>query len=117
MKKVLVADDDLAILEVVSILLEEAGYDVVTVNDGTVLSLVHEVKPDLLLLDIWMAGVDGGELTRILKKDPLTMRIPIILISANRDTEKIAMQAGANAFISKPFDIDDFTAVVKKWIT
>jgi CheY-like chemotaxis protein len=117
MKKILVADDDTAILDVICIILEEEGYEVLAASEGNIIDLVNETHPDLLLLDIWMSGVDGGEVARQLKEMPSTKNIPILLISANRDTEKIAGLSGADGFISKPFDIDEFAAVVKKWVS
>jgi CheY-like chemotaxis protein len=117
MKKIFVADDDAAILDVICIILEEEGYEVFAVSEGSIIDLVTETQPDLLLLDIWMSGVDGGEIAKKLKEMPTTKDIPILLISANRDTERIAGLSGADGFISKPFDIDEFAAVVKKWVS
>jgi len=59
----------------------------------------------LLLLDIWMAGVDGRDVCKYLKSQQPTKHIPIIMVSANQDTEKIAREAGADDCITKPFDM------------
>ena len=61
--------------------------------------------PDLLLLDIWMAGMNGGEICAHLKGEKTTRHLPIILFSANKDTETIAKTVGADGFILKPFDM------------
>lgn len=105
-KRILVADDDMAILDSLQLLLEDAGYKVITVDSGeTVLQLPQNALPDLVLLDIWMSGADGRELCKAFKQAEKTKNIPVILFSANRDIEKYAKEAGANDFIEKPFEI------------
>ena len=106
-RKILVADDDPAILEVISLILEDAGYEVKTTVDGQTVQLAQEYVPDLILLDLWMSGMDGRNICKNLKDDKSTKHIPIIMISANKDTEKIAKEAGANDFLAKPFDMKD----------
>lgn len=109
MKKfILVCDDDPGIVDVATIILEENGYDVATASRGDeVLAAVEARKPDLILLDLWMPGMTGEKITKQLKSQPTTEAIPIIIFSANKDTHKIATEAGADAFISKPFDINE----------
>jgi CheY-like chemotaxis protein len=118
-KKILIADDDADILEALTLILEEDGYAVETTSDGAKLSalgtLEHDL-PDLLLLDIWMSGCNGREMCQLLKHQPQTRTLPIILFSANRETEQIAQEAGADAFIEKPFDLDDLLAVVARYV-
>jgi len=104
-KKVLVADDDPGILDMIQLVLEDAGYVVVTSMDGGVDKLLKLSKPNIILLDIWMSGVDGRDICRHLKSEHETKHIPVIMISANKDTEQIARAAGADDFIHKPFDI------------
>jgi CheY-like chemotaxis protein len=114
-KKILVADDDPAILEVITFMLEDAGYEVVTTVGGDTEKCVQESKPDLLLLDIWMSGMDGRNICKNLKSRKATMHMPIIMISANKDTKKIAKEVGANDFISKPFEMKTLLSLVKKY--
>ena len=107
-KKVLVCEDDEGIFEIAQIVLTEAGYEVHSAMSKVgIWDAIRQWKPDVILLDLWMPEVSGAELTRELKQDPLFQKIPIIIVSANRETEKIARQAGANDFIYKPFDIND----------
>ena len=114
-KKILVADDDPAILDSIKMILELEGYEVVTtVNGATVPSLLKN-KPDLLLLDIWMSGQDGKDICRTLKADKATKNIPIIMVSASRDVAASAKEAGADDFLTKPFEMDDLLAKVKKY--
>jgi DNA-binding response OmpR family regulator len=112
--KILIAEDDKAIVEVVKIILDEAGYTTSTIEDSdSVVKVVEQKKPDLILLDIWLSGEDGGEIAKILKSQEKTKKIPIIMISANNETEQIAKDAGADGFLKKPFDINDLLNIVK----
>jgi DNA-binding response OmpR family regulator len=115
-KKILVADDDPAILHSLQMLLEDEGYQVETTVDGATIGDAQGFRPDLILLDIWMSGMDGREICRQLKSRDNTKGIPIVMISANRDTEQIARQAGADDFIAKPFDIDELLVKVEQAI-
>ncbi len=111
-KKILVADDDLAIIDSLKIMLELYDYSVCTTADGSVVKMMRSEKPDLLLLDIWMSGVDGRDLCREIKKDKIFKHIPIIMISASRDVSKSSKEAGADDFIAKPFELDDLLGKV-----
>lgn len=106
-KKILVADDDLAICEAVQFMLEEEGYRVETMLRGERLYKLDKELPDLLLLDIWLSGQDGREICKYLKKKAATQHIPIIMISASRDMAESVNHAGADDFLAKPFKIDD----------
>ena len=110
-KKIIVADDDKDIVAVLTMMLEDAGYEVSSTANGQTAQKVC----DYLLLDIWMAGVDGRDICKQLKNQRLTKHIPIIMISANQDTEKIAREAGADDFIAKPFDMDKLLAKVAQY--
>jgi len=114
-KKILVADDDPAILDAIQIMLEDAGYDVVTSVNGETVYKMEKSFPDLLLLDIWMSGMDGRDICRYLKNQEVTCNIPIIMISANKDTDKMAKDAGANDFLAKPFQMNDLLEKVAKY--
>lgn len=104
-KKILVIDDDPGILDSLKLLLKEFDYKVETSSNGKVAYNLKEELPDLILLDIWMSGTDGRDVCKYLKKQKKTKHIPIIMFSANKDTESIAKEAGADDFIYKPFDM------------
>lgn len=105
-KKILIADDDEGIVDAVTMILEVMGYDVeFTYDGGTVLDAVKN-KPDLIMLDIWMSGHDGRDICRQLKNDPAYQEIPILMISASRNIKQSALDAGANDFMEKPFEMD-----------
>lgn len=106
---IIIIDDDKGITDVVRIILEEKGYRTICVTESDQFQTVFETaKPDMILLDLWMEGLDGLQITRQIKKSPETARIPIIIISATKDGEQKAREAGADDFLAKPFDILTF---------
>jgi DNA-binding response OmpR family regulator len=114
LKKIMIADDDPGIVDAVEIILDFEGYEVSsTFNGAAVLDMKTEF-PDLLLLDIWMSGSDGRDICRELKHRSDTRAIPIIMISASRDIERSAYEAGADDFLAKPFEIDDLLGKIKR---
>jgi DNA-binding response OmpR family regulator len=115
-KKILVADDNPAILDALRIILEEEGYEVETKEDGASARGMKEPLPDLLLLDITMSGIDGRDICKHLKSAAATQHVPIVMVSATKNVEKIAKESGADDFISKPFQMDHLLAVVAKHV-
>lgn len=115
-KKILIADDDQAIVESLEMVLENADYAVKSTVDGRVIPMMKKEKPDLLLLDIWMSGTDGREICKKLKKNKKTKDIPIIMISASRDIKKSTEDAGADDFLEKPFEIDNLLEKIQKYL-
>ncbi|WP_153800749.1 response regulator [Foetidibacter luteolus] len=113
-KKVYVADDDPFILELISIILNDKGYEVITSPDGRSLETLTEV-PDLILLDISMSGSDGSEICKKIKTNASLPRRPVVLISANRNIQEIATGCGADDILPKPFDIKDVIALAEKY--
>lgn len=107
-KKILIFDDDESIVDVLTIILDEAGYRVISAIEGKeALGLTKKEKPDLILLDILMSGMNGKEFKESLKEIKGANEIPIIVISANAKTEEISKEIGAVDFITKPFEIDE----------
>jgi DNA-binding response OmpR family regulator len=104
-KRILIADDDEAILDATAMLLEAVGYEVSITLDGSKVMSKLQNKPDLLLLDIWMSGVDGRQVCKEVKYNKLTKDIPVLMISASRDIKQSALDAGADGFLEKPFDM------------
>jgi DNA-binding response OmpR family regulator len=113
-KKIFVADDDASIVDAIQLILEDAGYTVKTTVDGKTVQDMQQELPDLLLLDIWMSGMDGSKICAHLKAQPRTKNIPIIIVSANKDTKSIALDCGADDFLSKPFDMHELLDKVAK---
>lgn len=113
-KKIMIADDDPGIVDAIEMLLEFEGYQVSSTVDGaTVLELKNEDLPDLLLLDIWMSGQDGRDICKKFKQDETTKHIPVVMISASRDIKESAMEAGADDFLAKPFEMNDLLTKIR----
>lgn len=114
-KKILVADDDQSIVDSITMILEEEGYNVHSATKNVdAVSAVKNTKPDLVLLDIWIDKQDGREICQMLKKDAMTSGIPIVIISASDGAARMAIEAGADDFISKPFEIDELLGKILK---
>lgn len=115
-KRVLVADDDPAMLDVLRLILEEGGYAVeMAPGERSVLAKL-DVPPDLIMLDVRLSGADGRDLCRRLKRRQSTKAIPMVMISASAETEETAELSGADAFVAKPFDMDDLLDLVARLI-
>lgn len=105
--RVLVVDDNLTNLKLIEYLLRSKGYDVSTALDAeSALSEVCAQKPDLVLMDLQLPGMDGLELTRRLKGDPATRHIVILAVTAYamKGDEERARSAGCDGYIPKPID-------------
>jgi DNA-binding response OmpR family regulator len=114
-KKILVVDDDHSILDVISFVLEDAGYIVQTLSSGeTVLAVIRKFHPDLVLMDIMLADMDGRLICQELKGNLETEDLPVILISATHNLADTLRQLGApNDFLAKPFDIEILVSKVR----
>jgi DNA-binding response OmpR family regulator len=115
-KTILIADDDEGILDATSAILEFEGYHVSSTLDGASVLRLEGKLPDLLLLDIWMSGTDGTDVCRQLKNNADTSHLPVIMVSASRDIEQYARDAGADDFLAKPYDMKDLLEKVKRWL-
>lgn len=106
--KILIVDDEPDIVETLSFMLQARNFDVVTASDGLeALSKVKSERPDLVLLDIMMPGMDGYEVCIKLKTDKETKNIPVVMLTARGENEAVirAHKAGANDYIVKPFTL------------
>ncbi|TLD41890.1 MAG: response regulator [Candidatus Jettenia ecosi] len=115
-KKIILAEDNLAIVDALTIMLEEFGYEVIPIVDGNTVKDKLKEKPDLVLFDLWMPGWNGRDACRHLKSNEDTKDIPVIIISADRDIAQLAKEAGTDDFIAKPFQIEDLLAKVEKYL-
>lgn len=113
-KRILIADDDEGIVDATSYMLEVSGYEVSQVYDGNKVIDKMKDQPDLILLDIWMSGVDGRDVCKQLKADPQTKHIPVLMISASRDIRSSALACGADDFIEKPFEMETLLSKVRE---
>lgn len=117
MKRILIVDDNNDILWVVEIILKRYGFEVIsTLRGEEVLSKSREFHPDLILLDVFLSGVDGIDVCNSLKANPETKDIPVIMISAHTNFKEIQKFCKADDFISKPFDANELVRKIKHYI-
>jgi DNA-binding response OmpR family regulator len=117
MKKIIMAvDDDDDMLALVSIILSKSGYDVRSDTTSTIINTIPDVHPDLIILDVNLKEEDGSEICKTLKDNVFTSKIPIILFSATPDLERIALENGADDYLSKPFESEDLLHTVKRLV-
>ncbi len=113
---VLVVDDDDSILDLIRMALEVEGYEVLTASDGADgLELLERYQPSLILLDMRMRGVNGWQFSEAYRKRPEPLA-PIVVVTAARDAARRAAEIGADAFLSKPFDLADLLAIVDRFV-
>ncbi|QQD11690.1 response regulator [Sphingobacterium sp. UDSM-2020] len=116
-KKILIFEDDVSILEIVTIILEDAGYHIaISETSHDIIEKVAELTPDLILMDNWIPDIGGKEATRLLKQHPLFQHIPVIYVTANSDIASLAADAGADDYLAKPFDLEDLENIVAKYL-
>jgi len=108
-KKILIFDDDKEILSALESVLDFADWDLVTYSSGKdAINVIEVEKPDLILMDILLDGVDGRDICISIKKDAALKHIPIILISGQQDAASVhTKDFGPNDFLPKPFNIGD----------
>jgi len=115
--KVLLADDSVTAQNMGRRILMDAGYEVVTVNNGSAaLKRIHESKPDLIVLDVYMPGYGGLEVCQRLKENVETMKIPVLLTVGKMEPFKTeeAKRVRADAHIVKPFDASELLAALTR---
>lgn len=114
--RILIADDDESIIDATSMMLEFIGYQVDATVDGSSVCQIAQNSPDVVILDVWMGGIDGRDICKSLKSDSKTANIPILMISASKDIKESALACGANDFLEKPFDIEILVSKIEKLI-
>ena len=115
MAVILVVEDEGPVRLLLQQFLEDADHAVLLATDGRqALRLLEQRRPDLVLSDIMLPALDGVALCRALKGSPATAAIPVILMSAVRT--HTSAEAGADAFLAKPFDLDELEALIRHWL-
>src|SRR5271165_1093395 len=112
-KKILVVDDESAILQTLRFNLERSGYAVVTAGDGrTAIAMAQREQPDLIILDIMLPVLDGIEACKEIRKKT---NVPIIMLTAkDQEIDKVlALELGADDYVTKPFSLHEFLARVR----
>ncbi len=116
-RKVLVIEDHAPTVELIRTVLQTVGYEVTIALDGPLgLRKAADERPDLILLDVMMPELDGFEVCRRLKADPRTNRIPVIIVSVKASPEnfEFAEKAGADGYLTKPFENQALLALMEK---
>jgi DNA-binding response OmpR family regulator len=116
MAKILVVDDDKGATDLIDAILLATGHQPITVNDSSkAMEKALQEKPNLILLDLMMPEPTGFQLCRMLRQNPEFRTTPIVIITAldNTDSRVVAIGAGANGFLRKPFHVSDLTEKIK----
>lgn len=118
-KKILITDDDKDIVEILTIILTESGYETHGLTKGNrIFEEIKEFEPDLILMDVMLGGMDGLTICKNIKENILYSHLPVILISATPDMEDaLAVQGAPNDYLEKPFDIDILLSKVEKHLS
>lgn len=105
--RILVVEDQNDVAQLIEVVLEGEGHTVAVARDGAQgLMMARDWKPDLILMDIMLPGVDGGTLIARLRQEAETAQLPIIAMSASRTLRDRTSELEADALLSKPFDVD-----------
>jgi len=117
MTTILLIEDNFEIRENTAELLSLEGYQVIVAEDGLAgVNLALNAKPDLILCDVMMPGLNGYEVCEKLKQDPSTKKIPIIFVTAKFESSerKVGLKLGASAYLSKPYEFEDLVGTISK---
>ena len=115
--KVLVVDDEPFMIRLIEIVLERDGYSMVHAANGSeAVEVVRQERPGLIIMDAMMPEMDGLTALRVLKQDPATQRIPVIILTANpnRFSQEEAESSGATTFLTKPFSPTQLLAEIRR---
>ncbi len=105
--RILVVEDQTDVAQLIEVVLQGEGHTVAIARDGAQgLMLARDWKPDLILMDIMLPGVDGGTLIARLRQEAETVNLPIIAMSASRTLRDRSEELEADALLAKPFDVD-----------
>lgn len=112
-KTLLICDDDPDILDVLGLVFKPHFNTICEADSVKVMDLVRTHQPAVVVLDLWMPYLSGDQLIRLLKSDDRTKELRIVAISASPTGRKVALTAGADSFIAKPFDMDQLLKEVR----
>ena len=115
--KILVVDDDASSLELMEAMLVPNGYEIITANDGSkAVAIIVEQKPDLILLDIMMPGLDGYSTLAKIKENKTISKIPVVMLTAMgfQLNKELALRFGAVGYITKPVDLPELLKTISR---
>jgi two-component system cell cycle response regulator DivK len=117
MATILIIEDNVANMRLTTLLVQNAGHDVLSAADAeTGLTLARAERPDLVLMDVQLPGMDGLAATALLKRDPITAAIPVIALTAMamKDDQKKSQEAGCDEYIAKPLRYKELYAAIDR---
>ena len=115
-EKILIVEDEKDIIKMLDYNLEKEGYKTVSARDGEeALRIINRERPDLIILDLMLPGIDGLEVCKLLKKDGRTVSIPVIMLTAkSQESDKVVgLELGADDYVTKPFSPRELVARIK----
>jgi CheY-like chemotaxis protein len=114
MTRILLIEDDIAVQKVLAEVLRLAGYDVQTTDDGIpAVEMVKDHAPDLIISDVRLPFMDGYEVLETVRKNPSTARVPFVLLSSRYNPDS-PRDLSADAYVPKPFDMDELLACIRQ---
>jgi DNA-binding response OmpR family regulator len=115
-EKILILDDDKDILEILTLILTESGYEILSLSNGKkIFDEIKDFEPNLILMDVMLGDMDGLAICKAIKEKVQYKDLPVILISATHDMKELLhLQGAPNDYLEKPFDIDVLLSTVKK---
>lgn len=113
MKKILLIDDEQEILSLLQYLFNLLNYEIFTFPDVIPLKSIAEISPDVIILDYRLGEKSGSDFCKAIKADPEIAHIPVILLSGDNGLPQIAQDSYANAYVGKPFDVEQLNKAVK----
>jgi two-component system phosphate regulon response regulator PhoB len=118
-KQIIIIEDDESLAEGLNLILQDEGFDTFVSRDGRdIETKIQQKAPDLFVIDYRLPNEDGVTIIKRLRSKEETKEVPIIMMSASQtNTPQIAIEAGADAFLSKPFDVDDLLLIVHNYLT
>lgn len=116
-KRILIIEDDPAIVEITTITLRDEGYDVHSTKDpDKIYTYIKSIMPDLILLDINLWGLNGKIVCNYIKSYEALKHIPVIVMSASENIEQITKDCGADGLIKKPFELEHLVDLVGRYL-
>jgi DNA-binding response OmpR family regulator len=114
-KRIIIIEDDRDILDMMTYILKDEGYDIISSTDCSPLEDLPASQPDLILMDNRLHDGSGMDECRKLKAQDSTRPIPVVIVSANPQLPRLAAECLADGYVSKPFDLQELIAVVRRY--
>lgn len=107
-KNILICDDDQDIVDLMTLIFEKEGHNVISINNCNIIwNEIEKQRPDVIFMDLWIPDMGGEEATKILKRENDTKSIRVILLSASTQIAEVAKRTKADGYLPKPFDIKE----------